>query len=98
MQRTCHRHVRLTHFDLIGSNPPRQLRTWCLRRGSAVDAGLAFGSATNSPLGCSALSGFKSLGDPWKSNSPVAGAVVFMVVREGLDPPARGFSVPCSTN
>ena len=56
------------------------------------------GSATNSPVGCSALSGFKSPGDPWKSNSPVAGAVVFMVVREGLEPPARGFSVPCSTN
>ena len=29
---------------------------------------------------------------------PVAGTLLFMVVRGGLEPSARGFSVRCSTN
>ena len=35
---------------------------------------------------------------PGKAKRPGRGRWVFMVVREGLEPPARGFSVPCSTN
>ena len=33
-----------------------------------------------------------------QEKSPIAGALSFMVVRGGLEPSARGFSVRCSTN
>ena len=93
------RRVRTDSGAIRGFAPTghhRWMGCWLKSEGSALKRSSR--NAKNSPLGRSIFLGLKSGRRPLQSKRPMAGACVFMVVRGGLEPSARGFSVRCSTN
>ena len=83
-----------------GAAAPGRIRGDAMGSGDAVSEEVA--AVQGAPRGAAAKPevNARRLGvrPPGTKNAPREGRGFRMVVREGLEPPARGFSVPCSTN